>query len=67
MQIPAEDARWSIITSKAMGLGEGLNVARFAVVDAKTDRLNGVLTGVNWNDEEKPGGRPTAGVSSTCY
>ena len=50
-----------------MGLGEGLNVASFAVVYAKTDRLDGVLTGVNWNDEENLGGRPTAGVSSTSY
>ena len=48
-----EDARWSVITSKAMGLGEALNVASFAVEDANTGRLDGVLTGVNWNDEQK--------------
>ena len=50
-----EDARWSVITSKAMGLGEALNVASHAVEDANTGRLDGVLTGVNWNDEQKLG------------
>ena len=50
-----EDARWSVITSKAMGLGEALNVASFAAEDANTGRLDGVLTGVNWNDEQKLG------------
>ena len=50
-----EDARWSVITSKAMGLGEALNVASFAVEDANRGRLDGVLTGVNWNDEQKLG------------
>ena len=50
-----EDARWSVITGKAMGLGEALNVASFAVEDANTGRLDGVLTGVNWNDEQKLG------------
>ena len=50
-----EDARWSVITGKAMGLGEALNVASHAVEDANTGRLDGVLTGVNWNDEQKLG------------
>ena len=50
-----EDARWPVITSKAMGLGEALNVASFAVEDANRGRLDGVLTGVNWNDEQKLG------------
>ena len=50
-----EDALWSVITSKAMGLGEALNVASFAVEDANRGRLDGVLTGVNWNDEQKLG------------
>ena len=51
-----EDARWSvIITAQSMGLGEALNLARFAVEDANTGRLDGVLTGVNWNDEQKLG------------
>ena len=50
-----EDARWSVITGKAMGLGEALNVASHAVEDANVGRLDGVLTGVNWNDEQKLG------------
>ena len=50
-----EDALWSVITGKSMGLGEALNVASFAVEDANTGRLDGVLTGVNWNDEQKLG------------
>ena len=50
-----EDARWSVITSKAMGLGEALDVASFAVEDANRGRLDGVLKGVNWNDEQKLG------------
>ena len=50
-----EDARWSVITGKAMGLGEALNVASFALEDANRGRLDGVLTGVNWNDEQKLG------------
>ena len=50
-----EDARWPVITSKSMGLGEALNVASFAIEDANTGRLDGVLTGVNWNDEQKLG------------
>ena len=51
-----EGARWSVITAQSMGLGEGLNVASFAVEDANTGRLDGVLTGVNWNDEQELGG-----------
>ena len=50
-----EDARWPVITSKSMGLGEAMNVASFAVEDANLGRLDGVLTGVNWNDEQKLG------------
>ena len=50
-----EDARWSVITSKAMGLGEALNVASFALEKANTGRLDGDLTGVNWNDDQKLG------------
>ena len=50
-----EDARWSAITGMTMGLGEALNVASHAVEDANTGRLDGVLTGVNWNDEQKLG------------
>ena len=50
-----DDARWSVITGKAMGLGEALNVASHAVEDNNVGRLEGVLTGVNWNDEQKLG------------
>ena len=50
-----EDARWSVITGKAMGLGEALNVASHAIEDNNVGRLDGVLTGVNWNDEQKLG------------
>ena len=35
-----EDARWSVITGKAMGLGEALNVASHAVEDANVGRLD---------------------------
>ena len=38
-----------------MGLGEELNVASHAVEDTNAGRLDGVLTGVNWNDEQKLG------------
>ena len=50
-----EDARWSVITSKTMELGQALNVASHAVEDNNIGRLDGVLTGVNWNDEQKLG------------
>ena len=50
-----EYARWDVIASKAMGLGEALDVSSFTVEDANTGRLDGVLTGVNWNDEQKLG------------
>ena len=50
-----EDARWSVITAQSMGPGEALNVASFAIEDANAGRLDGVLTGVNWNDEQKLG------------
>ena len=62
-----EEARRSVMTAQSMGLGEARNVASFAVEDANSGRLDSVLTGVNWNDEEKLGGQPTAGVSSTNY
>ena len=38
-----------------MNLGETLNVASHAIEDANTPRLDGVLTGTNWNDEQKLG------------
>ena len=36
-------------------MGEALNVASHAVEDANVGRLDRVLTGVNWNDEQKLG------------
>ena len=50
-----EDARWSFITAQSDGLGEALKVASFAVEDANAGRLDRVLTGVNWNGEQKLG------------
>ena len=48
-------ARWPALTAASMNLGETLNVASFAVEEANTPRLDGVLSGTNWNDESKLG------------
>ena len=40
---------------QSLEFGQALNVASFDVEDASTGRLDGVLTGVNWNDEQKLG------------
>ena len=50
-----EEARWSWITGEYMNLGESLNVAGYAVEEANTPRLDGVLASTNWNDESKLG------------
>ena len=50
-----EQARWSALARASMNLGETLNVAGYAVEEANTPRLDGVLTGTNWNDESKLG------------
>ena len=50
-----EDARWHTLAGASMNLGEALNVASHAVEEANTPRLDGVLTGTNWNDESKLG------------
>ena len=50
-----EDARWHTLAAASMNLGEALNVASHAVEEANTPRLDGVLTGTNWNDESKLG------------
>ena len=50
-----EQARWPVITSASMNLGEALNVASHAVEEANTPRLDGVLSPTNWNDESKLG------------
>ena len=49
-----EEARWPALTAPGMALGERLNMASHAVEDAN-DRLEGVLTTTNWNDESKLG------------
>ena len=51
-----EDARWPAITAASMNLGDTLNVASHAIEDANEGRLDGVLSGTNWNDETKLGG-----------
>ena len=50
-----DSARWTAITGASMNLGETLNVASHAIEDASSGRLDGVLTGTNWNDETKLG------------
>ena len=49
-----ESARWSALTGAGMNLGEALNIAGHAIEEANP-RLDGVLTGANWNDEQKLG------------
>ena len=50
-----ESARWEAISAASMNLGETLNIASYAIEDANTPRLDGVLVGTNWNDETKLG------------
>ena len=50
-----ETGRWSVLTGASMNLGEALNIASHAIEEANTPRLDGVLTGTNWNDESKLG------------
>ena len=50
-----ESARWEAISAATMNLGETLNIASYAIEDANTPRLDGVLVGTNWNDETKLG------------
>ena len=50
-----ESARWPALVAATMNLGETLNVASHAIEDANTPRLDGVLAGTNWNDEQKLG------------
>ena len=49
-----ESARWSTLTGAGMNLGEALNIAGHAIEEANP-KLDGVLTGANWNDEQKLG------------
>ena len=48
-------AHWSHIVKATMNLGEALNVASHEIEDANAGRIDGVLTGTNWNDESKLG------------
>ena len=50
-----ESARWPALAGASMNLGEAINVASHAIEDANTPRLDGVLSGTNWNDESKLG------------
>ena len=50
-----ETAHWSHIVKATMNLGEALNVASHEIEDANAGRIDGVLTGTNWNDESKLG------------
>ena len=50
-----ESARWPALAGASMNAGEALNTASHAIEEDNTPRLDGVLTGVNWNDESKLG------------
>lgn len=50
-----EEARWKALLGASMNLGEAINVASHQIEEANAPRLDGVLTGVNWNDESKLG------------
>ncbi len=45
-----EHARWPAIAGASMNVGEAINVAGHAIEDENSPRLEGVLTGTNWND-----------------
>ena len=49
------EAHWNRICSTPMNLGEAMNVACSAIEEANSGRLDGVLGGTNWNDENKLG------------
>ena len=51
-----EEARWPALAGPSMHLGERLNIAGEQIEAENTPRLDGILTGVNWNDESKLGG-----------
>ena len=50
-----ETAHWSRIVKASLNLGEALNIASHEIEDANAGRIDGVLTGTNWNDESKLG------------
>ena len=51
----ARSARWPALAQASMNLGEALNVAGADIEEDNAPRLDGVLTGTNWNDESKLG------------
>ena len=50
-----ESARWPALVRASMNLGETLNVAGHNIERENLQRLDGVLTSVNWNDESRLG------------
>ena len=50
-----ESARWPALVRASMNLGETLNVAGHNIEIESLQRLDGVLTSVNWNDESRLG------------
>ena len=50
-----ESAHWRQVASEAMNLGEALNKSSFAIESANAERIDSVLSGINWNDENKLG------------
>ncbi|GEM_PF-1840916 len=48
-------AHWSQIVKATMNLGKALNIASHEIEYANAGRIDGVLTGTNWNDESKLG------------
>ena len=48
-------AHWRQVCDTTMNLGEALNVASNAIEEANAGRLDGVLGGTNWNDDNKLG------------
>ena len=50
-----QSAHWRQVVNTPMGLGEALNKASFAIEAANDGRIDRVLSGTNWNDENKLG------------
>ena len=50
-----ESGRWSVLATASRNPGEALNIAGPEIEAANAPRLDGVLSGTNWNDESKLG------------
>ena len=50
-----KSAIWRALSQASMNTGQVLNNASRAIADANAPRLDGVLTGTDWNDESKLG------------